>query len=336
MFTRIQKMNKPPKVSVLMITYNHEKYIKQAIESVLMQETDFPFELVISEDCSTDRTATFVRDYAKKHPHIIRVLLNPENLGSQQNSRQAFKAARGNYVALLEGDDFWIDPLKLKKQVDFMDEHPDFGVVHTDINLLYDRENKIIRDYHKTEGMRFPTGYVFTDLLTPPAFFIKTSTVLMKNHMIDFDRFYDLLRQKGWVLGDLALWLTIARHHKIAYLPETTSTYRLIEESESRTRDPRKNHQFHQSIFGIRYHFWEESSKDPVIKEKLDREYHLVLLGDAFKMGDKMLAEKAYRYFKENKINLPIKQKIKHRAMQDAFCCWITCRIRKIIGWIKK
>jgi len=319
-----------------MLTYNHEKYIRQAIESVLMQETDFTYELVISEDCSTDRTTAIVRDYVKKHPHIIRAILNPENLGSQENSRQLFKAGNGAYIALLEGDDFWIDPLKLKKQVDFLDEHPDYAMVHTDINLLYEREKKVIEDYHKTKRIRIPSGYVFDELLTPPSFFIKTATVLMKNNIVDYDNFYDHLQKKKWVLGDLALWLTIARDHKIAYLPETTSTYRLLEESESRTRDPIKNHQFHQSIFDIRYHFWEQFSNDPLIKHKLDKEYHQVLLGDAFKMGDKMLGEKAYRYFSENEVPMPMKHRIKYWTMHKPLFAFIANRIIDLKNFFKK
>ena len=312
-----------------MVTYNHEKYIEQAIESVLMQEVDFPYELVIGEDCSTDRTRSIVRDYAKKYPQIVKALFHPKNLGSQENSRQVFKAIEGTYIALLEGDDFWIDPLKLKKQVAFLEENPDYAMVHTDINLLLDKGNRIIKDYHRKEGFQMPTGYVFEALLTPPAFFIKTSTVLMKNHLIDFDLFYDTLRQKKWVLGDLALWLTIARDHKIGYLAETTSTYRLLEESESRTRDPLKNHEFHQSIFGIRYHFLKENGNDPRIRKVLDTEFHKVLLGDAYKLGDKALAKKAYLYFSKNRVLMPIKERIKYWSMRNAF-------LRLVFGWMRK
>lgn len=113
-----------PKVSVCMITYNHEKFIAQAIESVLMQQTDFPFELIIGEDCSTDGTAAIVRDYAEKYPDIIVPIIRDKNIGARKNSIDILSRPRGEFVALLEGDDYWTDPLKLQKQIDFFNKHP--------------------------------------------------------------------------------------------------------------------------------------------------------------------------------------------------------------------
>ncbi|HPD39860.1 MAG TPA: glycosyltransferase, partial [Mesotoga infera] len=120
-----------PLVSVFMITYNHEKYIAQAIESALMQKTDFNYEIVIGEDCSTDRTREIVVDYANRYPEIIKPILHENNVGAKANSESVRKACIGKYVAILEGDDYWIDPLKLQKQVDFLESHPHFSVCFT-------------------------------------------------------------------------------------------------------------------------------------------------------------------------------------------------------------
>ena len=109
------------KVSVAMITYNHERFIAQAIESVLMQQTDFAVELVIGEDCSTDGTRAIVRDYGERYPERIRLLLPEHNLGMMPNFVATLKACRGQYVASVEGDDYWTDPHKLQKQVDFLE-----------------------------------------------------------------------------------------------------------------------------------------------------------------------------------------------------------------------
>ena len=122
-----------PKVSVKMITYNHGKFIAQAIESVLMQETDFPVELVIGEDDSTDDTRRICADYARKYPGCIRLFLrnrsDPERQKYQfpwvYNTVEAFKACRGEYIALLEGDDYWTDPEKLKIQVGVLEKNPE-------------------------------------------------------------------------------------------------------------------------------------------------------------------------------------------------------------------
>lgn len=127
-----EKLCKHPVVSVQMITYNHGPYIRQAIEGVMMQETDFEFELVIGEDASTDKTREICFEYQKKYPDKIRVLWWHENLQklnhpAGRNGRRTCARCRGEFIALCEGDDYWIDPLKLQKQVDVMRKHPSVG-----------------------------------------------------------------------------------------------------------------------------------------------------------------------------------------------------------------
>lgn len=112
-----------PKVSVVMITYNHEKFIEQAVNSVLMQETDFDYEIIIGEDCSTDRTREILIELQKQHPDKIRLVLQPRNVGGIPNFTSAFDIATGDYVAFLEGDDYWTSPHKLQRQVDYMEAH---------------------------------------------------------------------------------------------------------------------------------------------------------------------------------------------------------------------
>src|SRR5918994_3606750 len=103
------------KVSALIITYDHERYIADAIDGALRQETNFDYEIVISEDCSTDETRAIVREYAADHPRI-RARYSPRNLGAAQNFVHGYRACRGEYIAVLEGDDYWTSPKKLQKQ----------------------------------------------------------------------------------------------------------------------------------------------------------------------------------------------------------------------------
>jgi glycosyltransferase involved in cell wall biosynthesis len=114
-----------PLVSVIVITYNHEAYIEQAIEGILAQQCDFPIELIIGEDKSQDRTLEICRDYQKRIPHLIRIVTWHENVGPNANYLRCWGRARGKYVAICEGDDYWIDPDKLTKQVAFMEASPD-------------------------------------------------------------------------------------------------------------------------------------------------------------------------------------------------------------------
>ena len=116
-----------PLVSVWMITYNQEAYLAQAIDSVLMQETDFPFEIVIGEDCSTDRTRDICLKYQHQHPGRVRLVLHEKNVGLVCNFWETLQQCRGKYVAQLEGDDYWSDTKKLQKQVALLEAHPGYS-----------------------------------------------------------------------------------------------------------------------------------------------------------------------------------------------------------------
>lgn len=131
------------KVSVLMLTYNQERYIDEAIRSVMLQETDFPFELVIGNDASTDDTGRICEEWQKKHPAQIVLLNRKQNLGLQQNFMQTYARCRGRYIAICEGDDYWTNKRKLQWQTDFLDAHPDYSTCfHRVINYYEDRGTK--------------------------------------------------------------------------------------------------------------------------------------------------------------------------------------------------
>ncbi len=113
-----------PVVSVCIVTYNHQQWIRQAIESVVEQKTSFPFEIIIGEDCSTDQTRAIVLEYQKKYPSLIRVLISEKNVGATRNFWRILQSARGQYLAFLEGDDYWVSPSRLALQVQRLEESP--------------------------------------------------------------------------------------------------------------------------------------------------------------------------------------------------------------------
>lgn len=133
-----------PLVSVRCITYNHEPYIAQALDGFLMQKTNFPFEVIVHDDASTDRTADIVREYEKKHPKIIRTIYQTENQYSKRDGsigRIMNAACRGRYIAICEGDDYWIDGNKLQMQVDFLEANPEYSAYYSNVEGI-DAEGK--------------------------------------------------------------------------------------------------------------------------------------------------------------------------------------------------
>lgn len=138
------KQNIEPLVTVLFITYNHVRYVKQAIESILMQQTDFNYQIIVGDDASTDGTREILLKIAEENPDKI-ILSNPShNLGAAGNFIQLFDACSGSgskYIAYLEGDDYWTDSLKLQKQVDFLEKNKDFVLCFSKAKILRERVN---------------------------------------------------------------------------------------------------------------------------------------------------------------------------------------------------
>lgn len=114
------------KVSVVIATYNQEKYVRHTLESVVSQKTNFEFEAIVGDDCSTDGTAAIVREFAEKYPEIIVPVIREKNLGMVGNTTDLTSRVKGDYIAFIEGDDYWIDEYKLQKQADFLDSHEDY------------------------------------------------------------------------------------------------------------------------------------------------------------------------------------------------------------------
>jgi len=136
-------------VSVIMITYNHEKYIEEAVNGVLMQKTDFDYELIVANDQSTDQTDSVIKRILSEHPLSSRVhyIEREKNIGMIENFIDAARKSRGKYIALCEGDDYWIDPLKLQKQVDFLEQNEEYSMVCHDAQIIDDMSGTSYLDF---------------------------------------------------------------------------------------------------------------------------------------------------------------------------------------------
>lgn len=135
------------KLSVCIIVYNCEDFIAQTLDGVLAQRTNFDFEVVVGEDCSTDSSGRIIADYQKRYPNLIRPIFRDKNLGMVRNFAETVRACQGRYIAMLDGDDFWNSPLKLQKQADFLDSHPECSGCYHNVHVL-DEATGRTRRYH--------------------------------------------------------------------------------------------------------------------------------------------------------------------------------------------
>lgn len=235
-----------PLVSIACITYNHEKYIRQCLEGFVMQKTDFKFEIVIHDDASTDKTAEIIREYWRNYPDLFKPILQNKNRYSEKKGiliPYVYPQCRGKYIALCEGDDYWTDPFKLQKQVDFLEENPEYGLVHTDFMIC--NSGKIIIPKRKHA---WPSGDILNILLFG-TYNIGTLTVVFRKNVYDeLPKYY--LKQ-NFKMGDLPLWIEFSRISKVKYLPDITSAYRVLDNSASHSSDIQKEIQFQYNICEI-------------------------------------------------------------------------------------
>lgn len=209
-----------PLVSIVCTTFNHQDFIGQTLEGFLIQETKFPFEIIVHDDASTDNTANIVKEFAAKYPLIIKTILQKENQYSKKEvniwSDFTFPETKGKYIALCEGDDYWIDPLKLQKQVDFLEKHDDYAITWTD--FLMKKGNDLVSNDFKD---LLPEIYTidFDNLFNPYCTFTLTS-LFRKNAV-------DPLDYKKFVYGkDNTLYALVLCNGKGAYMNFQSSVYR--------------------------------------------------------------------------------------------------------------
>jgi glycosyltransferase involved in cell wall biosynthesis len=213
-------MTTTPLVDIIMPTYNHERFIAQSIESVLAQQTNFEYRLNIADDCSTDNTQMIIKDYAQKHPDQISVVLSPHNIGIVHKDRlsiRVLKLCTAKYVALLEGDDYWTDPHKLQRQVDFLEGHPDFAICCHNVTMFYEDGSG------KTTNL-LPPDHPEVSTLEHLLFvnFIPTCSVLFRRGLFgELPDWYYTLK-----LGDWPIHIMNAQHGKIGYINEVMAAYR--------------------------------------------------------------------------------------------------------------
>lgn len=206
-------------VSINCMAYNHEKVIRDALEGFLLQETSFEFEILIGEDCSTDQTRTIIQEYVEKYPDNIKLITSENNVGWKKNSERLLKHSSGKYIALCEGDDYWTDPGKLQKQVEYMENHPECSLCFHRARI--EDENgratgEEIRPYNENNNSPIE------DIILGGGGFCPTASLLFPKALIENPP--DFIQEAH--VGDYPLQMWLASQGEVYYFDEVMSVYR--------------------------------------------------------------------------------------------------------------
>jgi glycosyltransferase involved in cell wall biosynthesis len=323
-----------------MITYNHAPYIAQAIECVLAQKTNFPFELVIGEDCSTDGTREIVFDYAKRYPDIIRVITSDNNVGMKANSYRTTQACQGKYIAWCEGDDYWHHPKKLQKQVDILEAHPEYSLVCSDYDALNVTTGQIIKKIVNQKGCKVPSSRDMGDFLAQHGgnegciigCSIRTSTAMGRSNMIKqliADDPY-LYQSDFFKMGDTQLWAEMNLMGEIFFIPESLTTYSVLPDSASQSLNMSKKLRFIINGLDLRLYLCDKYGVSSAVRRTHEINRLKMLLNLAFQEQDKTIAKAV----KDQKGLSGIKERLQYIGCKNCIvhCCYtIATRVVKLL-----
>ena len=210
------------KVSVIVHTYNHEKFIRQTLDSILNQVVNFQYEVIIGDDASSDTTPTIIQEYQSKFPDIIKPLLHPNNLGGygKNNTLATLAVCQGQYIAAMDGDDYWTNTLKLQKQTDFLDQNPDFVACFHNA-LIHFEDGSAPDAYVNDESQRIVT--TIEDLIgEDEVWYMATSAVMFRNGIMkDYPKWFHESKS-----GDIPRYILLGKYGKFFYINELMSVYR--------------------------------------------------------------------------------------------------------------
>lgn len=210
-----------PVISVMMLVYNHEIFIREALDSILMQITDLPYEIVIGDDASQDNTALILEEYRSKYPEIIRVISHPKNIGAMNNHKQTMQACRGEFVAICEGDDYWSDRHKLKKQHALLDSVPELSFVCHRVDYYYQKEKRM----EPWGAEYFTPGQLYRkitiDTLFEP-YLVKTVSVMYRASALNNE-----VAVKQDFFKDLFLFAMLLANGEAWFVNENMAVYRI-------------------------------------------------------------------------------------------------------------
>lgn len=326
---------KNPLVSICTITYNHSQYIKECLDGFLMQRTNFQFEVLIHDDASTDGTEEIIREYEAKYPEIIKPIYEKENQwvkGRRGSMVFNLPRSRGKYIALCEGDDYWTDPLKLQKQVDFLEANEEYGLVHAN-GIIKNLKNGEVRLAYKNRD-HLAGKDVFTMILLGK-YSILTCSACFRKDLYTKLNITDTGGRK-FLMGDTLLWLELSKHSKVKYIDETMVVHNHLEESASKSKDMRKILSFSMSGYELEKYIAEKYNVDEIVKKEIDIRRFRIFLDISYRGGLKKEGEFYFNELKRRSTNikLQINDYLKVLSLKFSFLSGIINLVIKIMARI--
>lgn len=272
-----------PLVSICCITYNHEPYIRQCIEGFLMQKTTFQFEVLIHDDASTDNTANIIREYEAKYPDIIKPIYQTENQyskGVKISSTYNYPRAKGKYIAICEGDDYWIDALKLQKQIDILEKNKEYGLSHTAVQCYEENNKKYYEKSIERLNITKDSNIDLKERILSGDYIIRPLTVVLHKKIlldvIEKDKF--LFNSSLFLMGDTPTWVELANISKVHYINDTTGVYRIYNGSASHQSNLKKVLRFNLSMTELRMYFVDKYDLSSTYTKRVHKTYNKILL----------------------------------------------------------
>lgn len=310
-------MHNDIKVTVVCITYKHERYIESCLNGIVMQQTDFPFEVIVYDDASPDKTAEIIKSFEERYPELIKPFYQKNNATSRGYNKyhDIYPLAKGKYLAICEGDDFWTDPLKLQKQYDFMESHPDYSLCGTAAHLAREDGSFMPETFSLSGGSREISTEEIIDnwcMATASLFYRKDKRV------IDIPYIGDCRN------GDYATAVYLALNGRVYYIDEPTCAYRKMSIGSLGYRWRSEPEFYKKSRLAYldmlkRIDVFSEYKYTDLIKNKIERDYFDMCLT----LGDYKAAK-------------AVQNKFKALTFADRVKLWIKYRFPKLINIVRK
>lgn len=289
------------KVSVIVLTYNHANYIRQTLDSIVSQKTNFKFEVLVGDDASTDETADIIREYHSNYPDLIVPILHKENLGGfgKNNTLDALSKAKGQYIAPMDGDDYWTDDNRLQKLVDFLDKNPDFVACFHNAEVIFEDGS------HPNEFVNPPDQKEVTTIEDfigeDEVWFIATSAIVFRHGVIkEYPKWFHESKS-----GDIPRYILLGKHGgKFQYINEVLSVYRKHRNGGMSFTDKYNDAEFLWNRIGMYRGIDKELNNKfhETINKNISRYYKMLMNCRQYKRGYWRKAKAAYQYLRLGKI----------------------------------